>query len=77
MFVLGAILLHARLMDNALPVFFDWLTSPEVKDMSMHSAYVRHGEKVLIMKRSDEVADFFGAGGRAGVGDPEDIDAHD
>ena len=39
-------------------------------------AYVRHGEKVLIMQRSDEVADFPGAwDGVYGVGDPEDIDA--
>ena len=38
--------------------------------------YVRHGEKVLILQRSDEVADFPGAwDGVYGVGDPEDIDA--
>ncbi len=38
--------------------------------------YVRHGEKVLIMQRADEVADFPGAwDGVYGIGDPEDIDA--
>ena len=38
--------------------------------------YVRHGEKVLIMQRADEVADFPGAwDGIYGVGNPEDIDA--
>ena len=38
--------------------------------------YVRYGEKVLILQRSDEVADFPGAwDGVYGVGDPEDIDA--
>ena len=37
--------------------------------------YVRHGEKVLIMQRADEVADFPGAwDGVYGIGDPEDID---
>ena len=38
--------------------------------------YVRRGEKVLIMQRADEVADFPGAwDGVYGIGDPEDIDA--
>ena len=38
--------------------------------------YIRHGEKVLIMQRADEVADFPGAwDGIYGIGDPEDIDA--
>ena len=38
--------------------------------------YVRHEEKVLIMQRADEVADFPGAwDGVYGIGDPEDIDA--
>ena len=38
--------------------------------------YVRHGEKVLIMQRADEVADFPGAwDGIYGVGNPENLDA--
>ena len=37
--------------------------------------YVRHGEKVLIMQRADEVADFPGAwDGVYGIGNPDDID---
>ncbi|MBP51349.1 MAG: transcription elongation factor Spt5 [Euryarchaeota archaeon] len=39
-------------------------------------AYVRHGEKVLLMQRADEVADFPGAwDGVYGVGDSDDLDS--
>ena len=38
--------------------------------------YVRHGEKVLIMQRADEVADFPGAwDGIYGIGNPQDVEA--
>ena len=39
-------------------------------------AYIRHGEKVLLMQRADGVADFPGAwDGIYGAGDSDDIDA--
>ena len=39
-------------------------------------AYIRHGEKVLLMQRADEVADFPGAwDGVYGVGDSENLDS--
>ena len=39
-------------------------------------AYIRHGEKVLLMQRADEVADFPGAwDGVYGVGDSDDLDS--
>jgi len=39
-------------------------------------AYVRCGERVLIMQRADEVADFPGSwDGVYGIGDPDDVDA--
>ena len=38
-------------------------------------AYVRYGEKVLLMQRADEVADFPGAwDGIYGIGDPENVE---
>ena len=41
-----------------------------------YTVYIRSGEKVLLMQRSDEVADFPGAwDGIYGVGDPSDFDA--
>ena len=41
-----------------------------------YPVYIRSGEKVLLMQRSDEVADFPGAwDGIYGVGDPSDFDA--
>ena len=40
------------------------------------TAYLRSGEKVLVMQRADEVADFPGAwDGIYGVGDPTDLDS--
>ena len=40
------------------------------------TAYLRSGEKVLVMQRADEVADFPGAwDGIYGVGDPSDLDS--
>ena len=40
------------------------------------TVYIRSGEKVLLMQRSDEVADFPGAwDGIYGVGDPGDHDS--
>ena len=39
-------------------------------------AYIRHGEKVLLMQRADGVADFPGAwDGIYGAGDSDNIDA--
>ena len=39
-------------------------------------AYIRHGEKVLLMQRANEVADFPGAwDGVYGVGDSDDLDS--
>ena len=41
-----------------------------------YTVYIRSGEKVLLMQRSDEVADFPGAwDGIYGVGDPGDHDS--
>ena len=38
-----------------------------------YTVYLRSGEKVLLMQRSDEVADFPGAwDGIHGIGDPND-----
>ena len=40
-----------------------------------YTVYIRSGEKVLLMQRSDEVADFPGAwDGIYGVGEPDDHD---
>ena len=41
-----------------------------------YTVYIRSGEKVLLMQRSDEVADFPGAwDGIYGLGDPDDYDS--
>ena len=41
-----------------------------------YTVYLRSGEKVLLMQRSDEVADFPGAwDGIHGIGDPNDHDS--
>ena len=47
-----------------------------VKKSEAYSVYIRSGEKILLMQRSDEVADFPGAwDGIYGVGDPSDHDS--
>ena len=41
-----------------------------------YTVYLRSGEKVLLMQRSDEVSDFPGAwDGIHGIGDPNDHDS--
>ena len=41
-----------------------------------YTVYLRSGEKVLLMQRSDEVSDFPGAwDGIYGIGDPNDHDS--